>query len=69
MKKQFYKEGNLISEKILKNGDIVNIDVTVIVDGWYGDTSRMFLVGDKVTIKILRGDKQDNLTATLQQLP
>lgn len=33
-------------EKKLKNGDIVNIDVTVIVDGWHGDTSRMFLVGD-----------------------
>ncbi len=30
----------------LKDGDIVNIDVTVIVDGWHGDTSRMFLVGD-----------------------
>jgi methionyl aminopeptidase len=39
------------SEKILKNGDIINIDVTVIVDGWHGDTSRMFLVGDKVSIK------------------
>jgi methionyl aminopeptidase len=32
--------------KRLKSGDIVNIDVTVVVDGWYGDTSRMFLVGD-----------------------
>ncbi|WCL53508.1 type I methionyl aminopeptidase [Gimibacter soli] len=32
-------------EKILKDGDIVNIDVTVILDGWYGDTSRMFFVG------------------------
>ena len=30
----------------LKDGDIVNIDVTVILDGWHGDTSRMFLVGD-----------------------
>ena len=30
----------------LKNGDIVNIDVTVIVDGWHGDTSRMFFVGE-----------------------
>ncbi len=37
--------------KILKNGDILNIDVTVIIDGWYGDTSRMFYVGDKVSIK------------------
>lgn len=34
------------SERTLKNGDIVNIDVTVIVDGWYGDTSRMFCVGN-----------------------
>jgi methionyl aminopeptidase len=29
----------------LKNGDIINIDVTVILDGWYGDTSRTFIVG------------------------
>jgi methionyl aminopeptidase len=35
--------------KKLQNGDIVNIDVTVILDGWYGDTSRMFLVGDKIS--------------------
>ena len=32
-------------DKTLKNGDIVNIDVTVIDDGWHGDTSRMYLVG------------------------
>lgn len=38
-------------EKKLENGDIVNIDVTVIVDGWYGDTSRMYLVGDKIPTK------------------
>ena len=31
--------------KILKDGDILNIDVTVIVDGWYGDTSRMYVAG------------------------
>ncbi|MDX1975586.1 MAG: type I methionyl aminopeptidase [Rickettsiales bacterium] len=30
----------------LKGGDIVNIDVTVILDGWYGDTSRMYYVGE-----------------------
>lgn len=29
----------------LQNGDILNIDVTVIVDGWYGDTSRMYVAG------------------------
>ena len=34
------------SEKTLKDGDIVNIDVTPLLDGWHGDTSRMFLVGD-----------------------
>jgi len=33
-------------DKRLKDGDIVNIDVTVILDGWHGDTSRMFPVGD-----------------------
>jgi methionyl aminopeptidase len=31
--------------KLLKDGDIVNIDVTVIKDGWHGDTSRMYFVG------------------------
>ncbi len=31
--------------KVLKDGDIVNIDVTVIKDGWHGDTSRMYCVG------------------------
>ena len=38
------------SNKHLKEGDIVNIDVTAIVNGWHGDTSRMFFVGD-VSIK------------------
>ncbi|HEU4620634.1 MAG TPA: type I methionyl aminopeptidase [Burkholderiaceae bacterium] len=33
-------------EKVLKNGDVVNIDVTVIKDGFHGDTSRMFFVGE-----------------------
>ncbi len=32
--------------KRLRDGDIVNIDVTVVLDGWYGDTSRMYYVGD-----------------------
>jgi methionyl aminopeptidase len=39
------------SEKTLKNGDILNIDVTVIVDGWHGDTSRMYFVGNDISIK------------------
>lgn len=34
------------SDKKLKNGDIVNLDVTTIKDGWHGDSSRMFLVGE-----------------------
>lgn len=34
------------NDKPLKKGDIVNIDVTVIKDGWHGDTSRMFVVGE-----------------------
>jgi methionyl aminopeptidase len=33
-------------ERVLKDGDIVNIDVTPILDGWHGDTSRMYFVGD-----------------------
>jgi len=33
------------SEKRLKDGDILNIDVTVIVDGWFGDSSRMYVAG------------------------
>jgi methionyl aminopeptidase len=41
------------SDKPLKDGDIVNIDVTPILDGWHGDSSRMFLVGN-VPIKARR---------------
>ena len=33
-------------DKVLKDGDIINIDVTYIVDGWHGDTSRMYPVGE-----------------------
>ena len=36
--------------KILKEGDIVNVDVTALKDGWHGDTSRMFFVGE-VSVK------------------
>ena len=38
------------SDKILKEGDIVNVDVTALKDGWHGDTSRTFEIG-KVSIK------------------
>jgi len=34
------------SDRVLKNGDIVNVDITVIKDGFHGDTSRMFFVGE-----------------------
>ena len=38
-------------DKILQNGDIINVDVTVILDGWHGDSSRMFAAG-KINQKI-----------------
>ena len=40
-------------EKVLRDGDIINIDITVILDGWHGDTSRMFPVG-RVNVKAQR---------------
>ena len=33
-------------DKVVRDGDILNIDVTPLLDGWHGDTSRMYLVGD-----------------------
>ncbi len=38
--------------KRLSDGDILNIDVTVILDGWHGDTSRMFFLGDAGDISV-----------------
>jgi len=38
------------SDKILRDGDIINVDVTVFKDGWHGDTSKMFEVGE-ISIK------------------
>jgi methionyl aminopeptidase len=38
-------------DRRLMEGDIINIDITVILDGWHGDTSRMFMLGDKVLLK------------------
>ena len=38
------------SEKILKDGDILNVDITALKDGWHGDTSRTFEIGE-VSIK------------------
>ena len=37
-------------DKLLKKGDILNIDVTSIIDGWHGDTSRMFQI-DEISVK------------------
>ncbi len=42
------------SNKVLKKGDIINIDITVIKDGFHGDTSKMFLIGNKVNIATKR---------------
>lgn len=57
------------SDKKLKNGDVVNIDVTVIVDGMYGDTSRMFIVG-KPSIKAERVCRiaKDAMVAGIEQI-
>ncbi len=41
------------SDKTLKTGDIVNVDVTPLLDGWHGDSSRMYLIGD-VALKARR---------------
>jgi methionyl aminopeptidase len=41
-------------ERRLMEGDILNIDVTPILDGWHGDTSRMFLVGERIPLKARR---------------
>ena len=38
------------SDKVLKDGDIINVDVTALKDGWHGDTSRTFEIGE-VSIK------------------
>ncbi|EWY42013.1 methionine aminopeptidase [Skermanella stibiiresistens SB22] len=39
------------SDKRLRDGDVLNIDITVILDGWFGDTSRMYIAGDAVSVK------------------
>ena len=50
------------SERILDEGDILNVDVTVIVDGFYGDTSRMYSIG-KISVKA-----QNLINATYESL-
>jgi methionyl aminopeptidase len=41
-------------DRKLDEGDIVNIDVTPILDGWHGDSSRMYLVGERISVKARR---------------
>ena len=43
-------------KKILNDGDIINVDVTVILDGWYGDSSRMYVAGksNKKSFELLK---------------
>ena len=41
-------------DKRLRDGDIANIDVTCVLDGWYGDTSRMYVLGDRAPVKALK---------------
>ncbi|VAW33630.1 Methionine aminopeptidase [hydrothermal vent metagenome] len=52
------------SAKKLKNGDIINIDITVIKDGWHGDTSRMYSIGKVAP----RTQKLINITKECLQL-
>ena len=49
-------------ERILEEGDILNVDVTAIVDGYYGDTSRMYSIG-KISVKA-----QNLIDATYESL-
>ena len=54
-------------DKVLKPGDIMNIDVTVIVDGWHGDTSRMYYAGEpKVKARRLVDATYDAMMAGIE---
>ncbi len=56
-------------DKVLKDGDIVNIDVAVIKDGWYGDTSRMYCVGTPgILAKRLVDTTYDAMLAGIRQV-
>lgn len=57
------------SDKELKDGDILNIDVTVILDGWFGDSSRMYFVGTpSVKAKRLCNVTYDSLMLAIDQV-
>ena len=56
-------------EKILKKGDIINVDVAVFKNGWFGDTSRMFFVGEpNVLAKRLVETTYDAMLAGIKQV-
>ncbi|QFU23680.1 type I methionyl aminopeptidase [Shewanella eurypsychrophilus] len=57
------------SDRALKDGDVINIDITVIKDGFHGDTSKMFLVGD-VSAKDMRLCRiaQESLYASIRKV-
>ena len=56
-------------DKPLKNGDILNIDVTTLLNGWHGDSSRMFFVGDpKVAAKRLVQVTYDCMMLGIEQV-
>ena len=56
-------------KKVLKKGDIINIDVTVIKDGWHGDTSKMYYVGEpSVLARRLVDTTRDCMLAGIKML-
>ena len=56
-------------DKPLKDGDVVNVDITVIVNGWHGDTSRMFWVGEpSIKAKRLTQITYDALMKGIEQV-
>ena len=57
------------SDKKLKDGDIVNIDVAIIKDGWFGDTSRMYFIGKPgILAKRLVRTTYEAMRAVIQQV-
>jgi methionyl aminopeptidase len=56
-------------DEILKKGDILNIDVTVILDGWHGDSSRMYFVGEpSIKAKRLTQVTYDSMMLGIEQI-
>jgi methionyl aminopeptidase len=53
-------------DRPLKDGDIINIDITVIKDGWHGDNSRMFIVGEGSIVKVKPGARLGDVGHAIQ---